>query len=338
MSTIERMAELLGPIERPNSEPSLPRALDSIKRAVDESTDSSAVPEAKEFAAHLEAIERAVSESTQRSGFLDARERAAQLAGKGPAVESKTRTRPGRITSRTTRTVKIDRDQLRRQNMITPDGERTPNSEGFRSIKRQILTNVVKSKAGVPANLVMVTSALPGEGKTFCSINLAISIALEADRTVLLVDADVAKPSIPKALGLKAEQGLLDVLLDSRIDLTEVLCKTDIGKLTLLPAGKAHQHATELLASDAMHMLLQEMAERYHDRIIIFDSPPLLSASEASVLASQMGQIVIVVEAGKTSEATLKAALGRIESSNVAGLLLNKGEGPGRGYDYGDYG
>ena len=155
---------------------------------------------------------------------------------------------------------------------------------------------------------------------------------------MLLVDADVAKPSIPKALGLKAEQGLLDVLLDHRIDLNDVLCKTDIGKLTLLPAGKAHQHATELLASDAMRMLLQEMAERYHDRIIIFDSPPLLSASEAGVLASQMGQIVIVVEAGKTSEATLKVALGRIESNNDTGLLLNKGEGPGRGYDYGDYG
>jgi len=177
-----------------------------------------------------------------------------------------------------------------------------------------------------------------GEGKTFCAINLAISIALEIDRTALLVDADVAKPSVPKALGLEAEQGLLDVLLDRRIDLAEVLCRTDIGKLTLLPAGTAHQHATELLASDAMRVLLQEMAERYHDRIIIFDSPPLLAASEASVLASQMGQIVMVVEAGKTSEAALKAALARIESSNVTGLLLNKGEGPGLGYHYGGYG
>jgi exopolysaccharide/PEP-CTERM locus tyrosine autokinase len=222
--------------------------------------------------------------------------------------------------------------------MITPDGERTPNAESFRRIKRQILANVAKSKAGAPANLVLVTSALAGEGKTFCAINLAISIALEMDRTVLLVDADVAKPSVPQALGLKAEQGLLNVLLDRRINLAEVLWNTDIGKLTLLPAGTAHQHATELLASDAMRVLLQEMAERYHDRIIIFDSPPLLGASEAGVLASQMGQIVMVVEAGKTSEAALKAALGRIESSNVTGLLLNKGEGPGRGYDYGGYG
>jgi exopolysaccharide/PEP-CTERM locus tyrosine autokinase len=232
----------------------------------------------------------------------------------------------------------VDRDQLRRQRMITPDGERTPIAEGFRRIKRQILVNVANPKAGAPANLVLVTSALAGEGKTFCAINLAISIALEMDLTVLLVDADVAKPSIPQALGLEAEKGLMDVLLDRRIDLAEVLCKTDIGKLTLLPAGTAHQHATELLASDAMRELLREMAERYRDRIIIFDSPPLLAASEAGVLANQMGQIVMVVEAGKTTQAALKDALDRIDSSKVAGLLLNKGQGPGLGYYYGGYG
>ena len=223
--------------------------------------------------------------------------------------------------------------------MITPDGERTAIAESFRRIKRQILANAANSRAGAPpANLVMVTSALPGEGKTFCAINLAISIALEMDRTVLLVDADVAKPGVPQALGLEAEKGLMDVLLDRRVDLADVLWKTDIGRLTLLPAGTTHKHATELLASDAMRGLLQEMAERYHDRIIIFDSPPLLAASEAGVLASQMGQIVVVVEAGKTSEAALKDALGRIESSKVAGLLLNKGESPGLGYGYGGYG
>jgi exopolysaccharide/PEP-CTERM locus tyrosine autokinase len=222
--------------------------------------------------------------------------------------------------------------------MITPDGERTAIAESFRRIKGQILANLEKSRARAPANLVLVTSALAGEGKTFCAVNLAISVALEMDRTVLLVDADVAKPSVPKVLGVKAEQGLLDVLLDRRIDLSEVLCKIDIGKLSLLPAGTAHQHATELLASDAMRLLLQEMAERYHDRIIIFDSPPLLAASEAEVLVNQMGQVIMVVEAGKTSEATVKSALDRIEANNVTGLLLNKGQGIGAGYNSAGYG
>jgi len=245
----------------------------------------------------------------------------------------------GPAAGRTIRTVGIDRERLRRQSMITPDGERTMIAESFRRIKRQILANAASPRTGAPpANLVLVTSALPGEGKTFCAINLATSIALEMDRTVLLVDADVAKPGVPQALGLEEQKGLMDVLLDPQIDLADVLWKTDIGRLTLLQVGTAHKHATELLASDAMRDLLHEMAERYHDRIIIFDSPPLLAASEASVLASQMGQIVVVVEAGKTSEAALKDALGHVDSSRIAGLLLNKGDNPILGYGYGGYG
>jgi protein-tyrosine kinase len=261
-----------------------------------------------------------------------------QQLAEGLALESKAKTGPTPSTGKTSQTLKVDQDQLRRKGLITPEGARTANTENFRRIKRQILVNVGKSKADAPANLVLVTSALPGEGKTYCAINLAISIALEMDRTVLLVDADVAKPSVPQMLGLKVERGLMEVLSDGRIELADVLCKTDIGKLTFLPAGTSHHHATELLASDAMRVLLRDMAERYPDRIIIFDSPPLLAASEAAVLASQMGQIVLVVEAGKTSEAVLMAALERIESSNITGLVLNKAESRWRGYDYGGYG
>ena len=312
MSIIERVAELLGPIQRPNSEFPAPGELDPIARAV--------------------------SESDERFGFPEAREFAAKLEAQAIALELKARGRPAGPPKGSTRTLRVDRDRLQRLGMVAPEGKRTPMAECFRRIKRQILTNMAKSKAGAPANLIMVTSALAGEGKTFCAINLAISIALEMDRMVLLVDADVGKPSVPRVLGLKAEQGLMDVL-DGRIDLAAVLCKTDIGTLTLLQAGTPHEQATELMGSDAMGALLQEMAERYHNRIIIFDSPPLLAASEAGVLANRMGQLVIVVEAGKTPEAVLKVALGSIASSNVAGLLLNKGKSsPGVGYDYGGYG
>jgi exopolysaccharide/PEP-CTERM locus tyrosine autokinase len=305
MSIIERVGELLGSVPQPDLKP----------LAADRGADTR----------EQNRIERATSNIGQRLDFP---------GDKGFAAEA----RPARSIGTATRTFRIDLDRLRRQRMITPDGDRTPIAEGFRRIKRQILANAANPKAGVPANLVLVTSALAGEGKTFCAINLAISIALEMDHSVLLVDADVAQPSIPQVLGLEAELGLMDVLLDRRIDLAEVLWKTDIDKLSVLPAGTAHQHATELLASDAMRVLLREIASRYHDRIIVFDSPPLLAASEASALASRMGQIVMVVEAGKTSEAALKDALGRVESSNVAGLLLNKGEGPGLGYYYGGYG
>jgi receptor protein-tyrosine kinase len=236
------------------------------------------------------------------------------------------------------RSFKIDRNRLRAQSMITADGERTTIAESFRRVKRQILANVAGAKAGAsPANLVLVTSALPGEGKTFCSINLAISIALEMDRSVLLVDTDVAKSSVPRALGLEAGHGLMEVLQDGRIDLADVLWKTDIGRLSLLPVGTAHKYSTELLTSDAMRALLRDMAERYRDRIIIFDSPPLLAASEAAALASQMGQIVLVVEAGKTSDTALKDALSRVDAGKVAGLLLNKVESASLEYGYGAY-
>jgi receptor protein-tyrosine kinase len=256
-----------------------------------------------------------------------------------PPLEPGNTNAPGRSSSGAARHFAVDRNRLRALSLITPDGERTPLAESFRRIKRQILANVAKPKPGAPpANLVLVTSALAGEGKTFCAINLAISMALERDRTVLLVDADVAKPSVPLALGLHAEGGLMEVLLDRHVDFGNVLWKTDIGGLTVLPAGTAHQHATELLASDAMRCLLRDMAERYHDRIVVFDSPPLLAASEAGALASQVGQIVVVVEAGKTSEAALKHALGRIDTSRVTGLLLNKVEATSLEYSYDAYG
>jgi len=222
--------------------------------------------------------------------------------------------------------------------LIAPGGERTATAESFRRIKRRILTNALNPKPNVPGNLVLVTSALAGEGKTFCAINLAISIALEVDHSVLLVDADVPKPSIPRVLGLRAEKGLMDLLVDPQIDMAEVLYRTDIGKLTVLAAGTAQEHATEQLASGAMRELLTDMAARYRDRIIIFDSPPILLASEAGVLASQMGQVVVVVESGKTTESALKEALGHIDSSRLTGLVLNKGASVGLGSYYGGYG
>jgi exopolysaccharide/PEP-CTERM locus tyrosine autokinase len=309
MSIIERVAELLG------SDPQARRKPPSAGQGVG--------------GAALDPIERAVAEFSRQPDLQGLRD----LAG-----ESRT-SRPAYAANMPARIFKIDRNRLRNQSMITPDGERTPITESFRHIKRQILANVARPKTDTPpANLVLVTSALPGEGKTFCAINLAISIALEMDRTVLLVDADVAKPGVPKALGIEVEKGLLDVLLDPKMDLAEVLCGTDIDKFTVLPAGSAHQRSTELLASDTMRALLKELAEYHRDRIIIFDSPPLLGASEAGVLAGQVGQIIVVVEAGKTSEAALKDALGRIDSSKVTGLLLNKGDRPRLGYGYGGYG
>ncbi len=233
----------------------------------------------------------------------------------------------------------INLARLKQAGMITPDGERSTIAEEFRQIKRPLLMNafnqgVAQVKNG---NLIMVTSSLPGEGKSFSSVNLAMSIAMEMDHTVLLVDADVAKPSIPGLLGLKADRGLMDLLLDDSLRLSDVLVRTNVEKLTLLPAGRGHRYSTELLASVAMRRLIEEMGQRYADRIIIFDSPPLLATSEARVLAGYMGQIVVVVEAQKTTHEALREALKHLEHCEVVGMLLNKGNDlPGNSY-YGSY-
>ena len=310
MSIIERAAELLG--------------------ALPQGRRKSTVPENSPGGGEGNWIERAAAEEDAR------------LRSGSPKVDPARRPagthEPTRSGDRAGRTLAIDRSLLRQQSMIAPDGERTVIAESFRRIKRQILANVAKPKAGPPANLVLVTSALPGEGKTYCAINLAISIALEVDRTALLVDGDVAKPDVARLLGLDAQGGLMEVLRDRSVDVADVLCKTDIGRLTILPAGAAHKRSTELMASDAMRDLLHDLAGRYPDRIIIFDSPPLLAASETGVLASQMGQIVIVVEAGKTSETALKSALQHVDAGKVSGLLLNKGQSASLEYGYDGYG
>jgi protein-tyrosine kinase len=241
----------------------------------------------------------------------------------------------------TSKVQSINLARLHRMGMITPDAEKRQIAEEFRIIKRPLIANAFGQ--GAPrvkdGNLIMVTSSLPGEGKSFCAINLAISMAMEMDRTVLLVDADVARPRIPGYLGLHTDLGLLDVLRDKNLKLSDVLIKTDIAKLTILPAGRTYKRATELLASSAMTRLLEDIGNRYHDRIIIFDSPPLLATSEASVLATHMGQIVMVVEAEKTSQEAVQEALGHIQSCEVVSMLLNKATpSPGADYYYGYYG
>jgi receptor protein-tyrosine kinase len=234
----------------------------------------------------------------------------------------------------------INLARLKQAGLITPDGERSQLAEEFRVIKRPLLMNAFGRGAARVANgnLIMVTSSLPGEGKSFCAVNLAMSIAMERDHTVLLIDADVAKPSVPRYLGLKTDRGLMDLLIDDSLQMSDVLIKTNVEKLTLLPAGRGHRYATELLASNAMDRLLDDVARRYPDRIIIFDSPPLLATSEARVLATHMGQIVMVVEAEKTTHEAVKEALKHIEGCEVVGMVLNKGKVAGGTDYYGYYG
>lgn len=241
------------------------------------------------------------------------------------------------------RRVEIDLELLARNGIVVPSAPRSQLADQFRVVKRPLLQNAAGKGAAPVAqgNLIMVTSALPGEGKTFTALNLAMSIATELDHTVMLVDADVSRPAVLKNLGLGEGPGLLD-LIDGTVPMHEALLRTNVAKLSILPSGTPHARATEMLASEGMRRLLADMATRYADRIIIFDSPPLLMTTESRVLATLMGQVVVVVQAGRTKQSDVQAALDTIEACPVRLMLLNQayaapeaGYGYGYGYGYG---
>ena len=222
--------------------------------------------------------------------------------------------------------LRLHLEGMRLKGMLTPESKQSITGEEFRVIKRPLLANAFgKGTAPVKnGKRIMVTSAFPGEGKSFCAINLAMSIAAERDHKVLLIDADVARPSIPRELGISAEVGLMDWLLDPKLDIADLVLSTNVDKLSILPAGRRHQQATELIASASMSRLLEQISSRFPDRICIFDSPPLLVTTEARTLASYMGQIVMVVEAGRTPRDVITEALATVGACEVVGLVLNK--------------
>ena len=173
----------------------------------------------------------------------------------------------------------------------------------------------------------MVTSSVPGEGKTYTAVNLALAMAQERDTTVLLVDCDVTKQGVSRMLGIeKRRPDFIDLLASDNMSIGDALLKTDIPGLTVLPAGRPHEYITEMVASKRMQAIMDEFATRYNDRIVVFDAPPLMSTPEAVVLAGLVGQVVFVVEAGKTPFTIVQEALEMIPEEKATGLLLNKSE------------
>jgi protein-tyrosine kinase len=268
-------------------------------------------------------------------------EAAAPASTSEVAAPAAARPAPAKETPKTvSKSVRLDLAGLAESGFVTPNAPRAVIADQYRVIKRPLIANATGKGASVVqhGNRIMVTSAMPGEGKSFTAINLAMSIAMELDYTVLLVDADVSRPSIMKTLGLPPGPGLLDLLTNKQMEMSDTLLRTNVDKLSLLPSGTPHPRATELLASDAMTDLIEEMGHRYPDRIIIFDSPPLLLTTESRVLATHMGQIVVVVQAEKTLQSQVRHALTTIESCPIKLMVLNQvhgGDQDAYGYGYG---
>lgn len=224
------------------------------------------------------------------------------------------------------RVVQIDRAALRAQQILPPEQQERQIADEYRQIKRPIIANAFgRGKPQVPTGQVlMVSSALPGEGKTFTSINLSLSLALEKDLSVVLVDADVAKPHVSSIFDLTQERGLLDLLRDEHLDVDSVILPTNIPGLSILPAGRHCDTATELLASERMLQIVNLLVKTEPNRIILFDSPPLLLTSESRVLAGIVGQIALVVRAGETPQQAVLEALEILGDGKPIGLVLNQ--------------
>ncbi|MBU2924951.1 XrtA-associated tyrosine autokinase [Colwellia sp. 4_MG-2023] len=246
-----------------------------------------------------------------------------QIIDTQTALKSSTSTKTSRANKEV---ITLNGEHLTERGFIFSANSAHHIQEEFRHIKRKLINNAFgpTSKTLKHSNLIMVSSSNPNEGKTFISINLALSIALEQDKTVLLVDADVLRPSIHRELEFESKQGLLEYLLDEVPSLSDVIYNTSIDNLKLIPAGKPHHLTNELLASAKMASLAEELAQRYPDRIVIFDCPPILGVTETPVLSSLVGQAVVVVEESKTKLDSVKKAVAQLNEDIAVGFVMNK--------------
>jgi len=226
-------------------------------------------------------------------------------------------------------TVKIMK-RLREKGMFVPDSrlDATVRAE-YRRIKRPLLSNAFGKTSSLvdQGNLIMVTSSVPGEGKSYTAVNLALAFAQERDYSVLLVDCDVTKQGVSRMLGVERRRpDFTDLLASDSMPVQDSVLNTDVPGLSVLPAGNPHEYITEMIGSQRMVQLLTELATGCADRIIVLDSPPMLSTPESQVLSALVGQIVFVIEAGKTPYSIVQDALGMLPGDKAVGLLLNKCE------------
>ena len=231
----------------------------------------------------------------------------------------------------------IDRDHLHAAGLIVPEDPVTGLLEEFRIVKRELLADARTGRSAL-ARRILVCSPHPGEGKTYCATNLAIALAAERGLEVLLVDADVVKPSVTDRFGIEAEQGLMDALADPSILPESLVIRTDIDGLFVLPAGTPSARDAEYLASARTAEVLDRLTQGAPDRILIFDTPPALAASPAAELAQHVGQALLVVRADETSRAALEDAQQLLSACADIKLLLNAARYSPSGRRFGSYG
>lgn len=352
MSTIERAAEKL--------------AKKKLEAAANQNPQSS-----PQGGADLRANEPAMQPPLERSAsVLGNQVNAPRPSYERPAEPVASRTKDGvtfRLPAVPTEAAELNLEELQEKGFITPLEGRSNQSQEFRRIKRQLLNRIDRAiqehaaltstvgqsvvgsqwnsgtnqgsasqaAAVPPPNLVMVTSALPGEGKTFISTNLAFSLAAEVDREVLLIDTDIAKADATRNFGISNRVGLGQILKDPTA-VKEAHLSTNVSRLTLIGAGQYHDNLDELFASELMEAFARAVAEQNPERIVLFDAPPLLVTTEAAVLSQYVGRVLLVVESNRTPKEAVSQALAELHDCDNVNLVLNKTSPHSRfGYGYG---
>ena len=328
MDLIERAAAHLEKAKAKSPDPAVLEALsredNALESATVEEIEPPAAPPAGPTPGNGAAAHRAADPLEVESKMSEPVPEAAPAPEPQPVLELEPEPDAGRSSdSEKGQRIELDFSKFAKSGLILPFGKSNQLTEEFRHIKRDVLT--LRNLEDVPnSNMIMVTSAAPGEGKTHTAVNLAISIASERDLTALIIDADVTRPRVLDRLGIKADRGLIDLLDDPSLDVSDVILKTNIETLSIIPAGPRHQRSTELLSSRRMREVATELAERYNDRIIIFDTAPLLATSEPAILVKLVGQILVVVEAEKTTKGAITSAVEMIKGHQGVGFILNK--------------
>jgi exopolysaccharide/PEP-CTERM locus tyrosine autokinase len=233
------------------------------------------------------------------------------------------------------RRVAVDLAALRTAGHLPDASEDQRFAEHFRRIKRSV---VAKAGTSAESRLVAVTSPLPGDGKTFTSVNLAFSLSRERDLSVLLVDADLHRSQITQDLGLEDQPGLVDALLDESRDVESFVLRTDIPGLDILPAGRSMEDAPELAASARMAQIVMRLAARNPHRLVLLDCAPVLAASEVRGLMQLPGQVLLVVRAGQTPQQAVVDAVAQLDPKRLQGIILNDARhGAATYYGYSGY-
>ncbi len=264
------------------------------------------------------ALQRARKDRHEEGHRIPVEQAASEMPGLAEKARGDTRTKA----------ISLDHSHIEKHRIVMPSGD--PKILDCYNLLR---TQVLQRTRDKGYRTIMVTSAVAGEGKTVTAVNLAMSIARDVQHTVLLVDTDLRNPQIHHYLGCNATRGLSDYILDD-VPLAELLVNPGIGKMVVLPAGKSLPGSTEILGSPAIKNLVLEMKNRYPDRYVIFDSPPLLGLPDSLVFSSYIDGIILVVEAGSTPKDQIRKAIQLLEGKTILGLVMNKSPEAEQDYYY----